>query len=338
MQILLATDGSTNAGAALDVVLHRPWQEGTQVRVIAVVEPVRDMIGHLTKMLEFAKLAAQAHDRHLSLMKDLVEKYAVKLRNKFGADKVSVTVLEGKAKDLIVQEANAWGADTIVLGAHGKNEPGDILFGSVPDHVLSHARASVEILRSASLSTVITELEREHPVEEDKYLLALDDTELSQKTLNEVLSRKWPPNSFFKVMSVVEPLPFQAYSGLGPWEGAGSEEYTRLVSKTIEAQREHAKQVVDDAAAKLKKQFPDANVSTVTLEGYAKEQILAAAKDWPADLIIMGSHGRSGIAGFVLGSVSKSTSSNAPCSVLVVHSGERGKSSQASSEASAAKS
>lgn len=320
MRILLATDGSANADAALEVVLHRPWQANTEIRVIAVLEPVHEMLGPLTKMLEFGKLASAAHENHKKLMESLVERYKNRLKEKFASDKISGELLEGRAKEKIVEEAASWGADTVVLGAHGKNEGGEFLFGSVPDFVLARAKSSVEILRATSLSTVLTEIEREQPVEEDKYLLALDDSDCSRCTLEEVLKRQWPERPFFKVMTVLEPLPFQAYSGLGPWEGAGSEEYAKLVSQTIEAQRQGAEKLVAEAAEKLSKTFAGSQVSTLVIEGYAKEQITKAAKGWPADLIIMGSHGRSGFMDFVLGSVSKATASNAPCSVLVIRS------------------
>lgn len=318
MRILLATDGSSNAEAALQVVLHRPWEEGAELRVIAVVEPMHERLNKVVGLFGLAKSAGEAHDRHVQNMKDLLLKCESVLKAKFGADKVSSDIVEGRPKESIVAESFRWGADTIVLGAHGKNASGEFLFGSVPDYVMSHARCSVEILRAATPSTVVTEIERNQPVEEDKYLLALDDTEFSAATLQEVLSRKWPPNMFFKVLSVVEPLPYQAYSGLGPWEGAGAEEIVNLVNKTMEAEQGIAKKIVEDAIAALKSKFPDATVSGEVLDGYAKDRILALAKDWPADLIIMGSHGHSGLADLVLGSVSKATTSHAPCSVLVV--------------------
>ncbi len=320
MKILLATDGSANAEAALDVVLYRPWAEGSQVRVITVIEPINEKLNQVVGLFGLAKTAADARDRFIERTRDLIARYETKLKEKFGAENVSAEVLEGRVKETLVAEAVRFKADTLILGAHGRNESAEFLFGSVPDYVLAHAKCSVEILRAASLSTMITEIEREHPVEEDKYLLALDDSHCSQETLNEVLRRKWPPKSFFKVLTVLEPLPFQAYSGLGPWEGAGSEEYVNLVNKTMEAEQAVAKKVVSDACAKLKEKFADAEVSGEVVEGYAKEQILSLAKSWPADLVILGSHGRGGFMEFVLGSVSKATASHAPCSVLVVRS------------------
>jgi len=52
--------------------------------------------------------------------------------------------------------------------------------------------------------------------------------------------------------------------------------------------------------------------------GVPAAKIIDAAKKWPADLIVMGSHGRGKIGGLFLGSVSQEVLHHAPCPVLVV--------------------
>jgi nucleotide-binding universal stress UspA family protein len=52
--------------------------------------------------------------------------------------------------------------------------------------------------------------------------------------------------------------------------------------------------------------------------GHPVDVILQAATDWPADLIVIGSHGRSGLGRVLLGSVAESVVRQAPCPVLVV--------------------
>ncbi len=54
------------------------------------------------------------------------------------------------------------------------------------------------------------------------------------------------------------------------------------------------------------------------LEGVAHEQIARAAKRQRADLIVMGTHGRTGVARFFLGSVAARVAATAPCPVLTV--------------------
>jgi nucleotide-binding universal stress UspA family protein len=52
--------------------------------------------------------------------------------------------------------------------------------------------------------------------------------------------------------------------------------------------------------------------------GAAITEIVNAAKDWPADLIVIGSHGRGGLTRALLGSVAEGVMRHAPCPVLVV--------------------
>ena len=52
--------------------------------------------------------------------------------------------------------------------------------------------------------------------------------------------------------------------------------------------------------------------------GTPASKIIEVAKEWPADLVVMGSHGRGKIEGLLLGSVSQAVLHHAPCPVLVV--------------------
>ncbi len=53
-------------------------------------------------------------------------------------------------------------------------------------------------------------------------------------------------------------------------------------------------------------------------QGRPGQEIVKAAKEWPADLIVIGSHGRRGLTRAVLGSVAEEVMRHAPCPVLVV--------------------
>ena len=60
------------------------------------------------------------------------------------------------------------------------------------------------------------------------------------------------------------------------------------------------------------------NATTVLIEGDPKSQIIDVAKEWPADLIVLGSHGRKGLSRFLMGSVSEAVVRHAHCSVEIV--------------------
>ncbi len=56
--------------------------------------------------------------------------------------------INGSPKHVIVDEANTWGADLIVVGAYGHGALERFVLGSVPQAVVHHAKCSVEIVRS----------------------------------------------------------------------------------------------------------------------------------------------------------------------------------------------
>jgi nucleotide-binding universal stress UspA family protein len=146
MKILVAIDGSDFSQAALQSVLERPWPPNTEAKVIHVVEPPsllmgREMGGYDPEFeMVWKALREQA--------KDLVEKAAEKLRAaKFH---VSTELVEGDPKSQIIDAANQWRADMIVLGSHGRTGLGRFLMGSVSQDVVRHAHCSVEIIRTPS--------------------------------------------------------------------------------------------------------------------------------------------------------------------------------------------
>jgi len=141
-----------------------------------------------------------------------------------------------------------------------------------------------------------------------KILLAIDGSDFSEVTLKSVIARPWPPNTEVKVMNVVEPP-----SLLMGREMAGPDPEFESVWNAL---RERGKDIVSKAADKLREAH--FSISTQLVEGDPKSQIIDAANEWHADMIIMGSHGRSGLSRFLLGSVSEGVVRHAHCSVEIV--------------------
>lgn len=141
-------------------------------------------------------------------------------------------------------------------------------------------------------------------------LLAVDGSPYSKAALDAVLERPWPDGSAFKVLTVVEPF-HPEYAG---WQTA----YVPLAVEVQAEQMASAKNLIDSSAQQLTEKFGVDAVSVEVVEGYIKDRILEIAKSWPADLIVVGSHGRRGFTKFLLGSVSEAIVAHAPCSVEIV--------------------
>ncbi|HEV2261435.1 MAG TPA: universal stress protein [Candidatus Rubrimentiphilum sp.] len=89
-----------------------------------------------------------------------------------------------------------------------------------------------------------------------------------------------------------------------------------LVNGWLETVQDQARAVVDDAAARLRAQ--GVSVQTEVAEGNPTDAILQVAKKRRGDLIVMGSHGRSGLRRLFLGSVAEAVLRSADIPVLVV--------------------
>ena len=83
--------------------------------------------------------------------------------------------------------------------------------------------------------------------------------------------------------------------------------------------KQEAKKLVGDFRQRL---APQSAVMEFTLEGGPSAEIVKAAKEWPADIIVIGSHGRGGLQRVLIGSVAEGVMRNAPCPVLVVRAKE----------------
>jgi nucleotide-binding universal stress UspA family protein len=141
-----------------------------------------------------------------------------------------------------------------------------------------------------------------------KILVAIDGSDFSQAALQSVIGRPWPPESEVKILHVVEPP-----SLLMGREMGGYDPEFEVVWKAL---REQAKNLVEKAAEKLR--GTKFSVSTELVEGDPKSQIIDIAHEWRADMIVLGSHGRTGLGRFLMGSVSQGVVRHAHCSVEII--------------------
>lgn len=148
MRILVAIDGSENSEAAVDEIVQGHFPADSEVRVISVVEPayspVADPAGGVNIDFFYEIESASREGARAT-----VEKASAKLRQmRSAANSVTTAVLSGSPKRAILEEAEAFDADLIVVGSHGHGMLERFLLGSVSQAVALHAKCSVEIVRS----------------------------------------------------------------------------------------------------------------------------------------------------------------------------------------------
>lgn len=132
-----------------------------------------------------------------------------------------------------------------------------------------------------------------------KILVPIDDELFAHVILQFLVKESWPLNTVFRIMHVMSPIEL-----MFTWPN--------------EAHRKAAQKLVDEVAVAFKKSFPDALVETTVLEGPPGKMILKEAVDMPADLVVMGSHARSGLARRIVGSVSHEVAIHCQCPLAVV--------------------
>ncbi len=132
-----------------------------------------------------------------------------------------------------------------------------------------------------------------------KILFATDLSPCSDTTADTLIGMHYGKGDEIRVLTVVELFePFLAVHS----------------AEAAEQARSHVRSV----AATIQQHLPYCNVTAESLAGYPDEKIIDAAAEFKADLIVVGSHGRSGLTRFLWGSTSRSVALNAACPVRVV--------------------
>jgi nucleotide-binding universal stress UspA family protein len=146
MKILLAIDGSPCSDTAVEEVSRRPWPDGSSIKVLTAFElpapPTPEAwalpVNYFEEMdVALSKQAQNIVDRAIAKLKPTLP----------GTISLDGQILPGSPRNTILDEAESWGADLIVVGSHGYRAWERFLLGSVSQSVISHAKCSVEVVR-----------------------------------------------------------------------------------------------------------------------------------------------------------------------------------------------
>lgn len=151
MKILLAADGSTFSKAAISMLpdmVAKP--ESASIKIISVYEHPNPM------GTEPFAISAEYYNELEQIRKKsayhIVENAAAQILNLFPNAKPDLTtcVAIGSPSQIIVETADEWKADLIVVGSHGYGFWSRVLLGSVSNSVVQHAHCSVLVVRKES--------------------------------------------------------------------------------------------------------------------------------------------------------------------------------------------
>jgi nucleotide-binding universal stress UspA family protein len=294
MKVLIAIDSSPASQRILEEAAARPWPKDSTFCIANAVDVGR-----------FAELPALIDDAKRE-SEQILKAGAALLRRV--SHIVTTEVLLGSPRKAISDCASNMGADLILAGSHGHSAIARFLLGSVAQGILRTAGCSVEIVRYPSEGRAPSS----HPM---KILLATDGSECSLAAVRSVVARPWPAGTAFKVLSVEElvtiDMPMEASSLASFYPPSLLDTLMADARARATGAAEVARKILLQAGMKVLDQEPSAI-------GDPRSAILDQAQAWPADLIVLGSHGRRGLDRFLIGSVAESVAIHAHCSVEVI--------------------
>jgi nucleotide-binding universal stress UspA family protein len=221
-------------------------------------------------------------------------------RTKLGLELDQIFVERGKPYAEIVRRAESYGADFLVVGSHGRTGFARGVLGSVAERVARHAHCSVLVAR---------------PVRRGGTVLAatdLSDPSLPAITAGaEAAKRSGAKLVVVSVLDWTRPASVAAAGVIGAVPALPPPALTREVADLLRSTLEQAMQRLGAAG--------EARV----LEGSFASSIVACAEELEAELIVVGTHGRTGLARLALGSVAERVIRGAGCSVLAVRLAHR---------------
>lgn len=286
--IAVATDFSDNAEVATT------WATEIARRHAAKLVLLHAILPETPPVPEFVVLPPTYYEAiRESVQQRLDERVAELRKSGLVAD---AEVVFGPAASALLAAAKQCGADLLVAGTRGRTGWKRVLLGSTAAHLVRDAHCPV-------LTIHPTDAGPPRPVR--KVLVATDFSEAARRAALAAIALASPEVPLALRVFHVYRLPNEALHLPA-----------RVLADAIRDAREAALARVDEEAQKLAR--PGVTVASMAREGYPPELILEEARRLDADLIALGTQGRSGLDRLFLGSTAERVLPAAPCPVLTV--------------------
>jgi nucleotide-binding universal stress UspA family protein len=294
MRVLFAYDASEGAVQAAALIEAIAWPTGSSIRVVSVVDPMPLILAGAGAGVAGGDPPSYALQEQIQAH---VESELEAIVARLGRTHIptSGALLRGRPATVIVDDA-ATAADLVVVGSRGHGQIASLVLGSVSAEIVDHAACPVLVARRPMLERVV---------------FAADGSPSSSAA--ESLLTGWPlfadlPIRVVSVVDVVEPW----RSGIAP---TMYEQALGAYERDLEDARAEHRRIADASVARLRAAGLEAEADVRT--GDAPAEIIAAATGGNADLIVLGSRGRSGLTRLLLGSVARDVLHGSEASVLI---------------------
>ena len=293
-EILAATDFSDHSLPAVRYALALSAKSGASLALLHVVELASSLSGMESVVL------ARTNTEISSLVHTRLE--ALAQRETRNAEKVTTVVRTGKPFHEIALAASESAADLIVIATHGYTGAQRVLLGSTAECVVRHAPCPVLTVRPP----ITLARNRKTPrFRLRRILVPIDFSKLSQAAVPWATSLAAQFDAEIVLLHVVEKFPIDYLLG------------GELLNHTMVPLMKQSEADLEGMATGLSKST-GRNLSAVVREGKPFEEICRAAETLSVDLIVLTTHGYTGLKHVWLGSTAERVVRHAPCPVLVV--------------------
>ncbi len=277
-RILVAFDGSESGRNALRQAIRLAKTEEACLGVLSVLPSYEGNI----EFIGVRDIEA--------VLRGPIEKRKAEVNGIASAEDASVEIFieQGKAYERIVEKAATGAYDLVVMGRRGMHRSARMLVGSVTSRVIGHTEKDVLVIP------------REASMEWKNIVLAVDDSECSRAAVDGAM---YLAGTYKGVVTAVSGVDL-------------ADEFYAEVPEAADQMMDKAESALQEVRATAEKKGVSAEF--VVRVGKAHEAVLEVAEEKDGDVIVMGSHGRTGLTKLIMGSVTEKVIGYARCPVMVV--------------------
>lgn len=285
--VTVGTDGSAGSRTALDWAVNEARRRGLPLRIVHVLEwPLQ---GGMVVSQTAARVIEELRDSARTVLQEQYDH----VRSVASDVAVSGHLFDGNTAQQLIEESAE--AELLVLGQRGLGGFNGLLLGSNSSTVSAHAHCPVLVVAAAA---------SHGPGAPERVVLGMDGSQgaqLAAEVAFEEASRRRLP--LLAVLAWTTPGPVAAYGPTPVYDemDTGAQYQLEQLTGSIAAWRE---------------KYPQVGVEERLVHAAPAAGLLAALE--PTSLLVVGSRGRGGFRGLLLGSTSQAMLHHAPCPVLVV--------------------
>jgi len=310
MKLLIGYDGSQSSDAIFDDLKYAGLPTEGEARIVSVAEllmagsPLAELGLGVYTAANVDLVLKDAEARHNAVIDETqaaVTKASERVRSILPGWTVKPVLRTGTPAWELLDAAEEWDADLIMVGSQGRSALGRFFLGSVSKKLSTNARSSVRVSRSRHRSEIDTA---------PRILIGVDGSPAAEEAVYAVGQRVWPSGTEIRLVAVDDSTPPASTLSRLPQAAA-------MVNSYFKSRDERVSSMLDWATEQLG--AIDLKVSVTRKNGVAADVLLDEAHRWNADSIFVGTRDfKSAFERFRLGSVSTAVVTKADCTVEIV--------------------